>query len=64
MDRKVAVLFGYLGEKLMFSAERIRRKCPGKLQPVRVTLNKAATVYGLLSKAKTLKESNEYDKVF
>ena len=64
MISKVTELFEYLGEKPMFSAERIGRKTPGKVQPVRVALTRADTVFRLLSKARRLKESDKYGKVF
>ena len=64
LDGKVTALFEEIEERPSFEATRVGRVSDKTTRPVKVSLRNSDIVHGLLSKAKQLKETTAYKKVF
>ena len=64
LDDKVTSLFEEIEERPSFEATRVGRVSEERIRPVKVSLRNSDIAHGLLSKAKQLKETTAYRKVY
>jgi hypothetical protein len=64
LDGKIATLFGEIEEKPSFHAIRIGKESEERTRPVKVSLRNSETVFQLLGKAKHLRTTEAYRKVY